>query len=63
LEMLDYDKDHYAKGGNLGGYSKIDLVVKKPSGDEEYEVGKFKRTGDAIISANALGKNAPKNYE
>jgi hypothetical protein len=52
-----------AKGGNIGGYSKIDLVVKKPSGDEEIEVAKFKRTGDAIISANALGKNAPKNYE
>lgn len=62
--VLDRMKEEeFAKGGNVGGYSKIDLVVKKPSGDEEYEVGKFKRTGDAIISANALGKNAPKNYE
>jgi hypothetical protein len=43
--------------------TKIDLEVKKPYGNEHYEVGKFKGTGDAIISANALGKAAPSNYE
>ena len=43
--------------------TKIDLEVKKPYGNEHYEIGKFKGTGDAIISANALGKAAPSNYE
>jgi hypothetical protein len=52
-----------AKGGGVGKYSKIDLVVKKPYGNEHFEVAKFKKTGDAIISANALGEKAPRNYE
>lgn len=43
--------------------TKIDLEVKKPYGNEHYEVGKFKGASDAIISANALGKAAPSNYE
>jgi hypothetical protein len=58
-----FQTELYAKGGKAGRYSKIDLVVKNSWGNEEHEVAKFKATGDAIISANALGANAPSNYD
>jgi hypothetical protein len=53
----------FAGGGGVGRYSKIDLLVKKPYGNEEMEIAKFKGTGDAIISASALNENSPSNYE
>jgi hypothetical protein len=53
----------FAGGGGVGKYSKIDLLVKKPYGNEEMEIAKFKGTGDAIISASALNENSPSNYE
>ena len=58
-----YKSGTYAGGGGVGRYSKIDLLVKKPYGNEEMEIAKFKGTGDAIISASALNENSPSNYE
>jgi len=52
----------FAKGGKITEHSKIDLVVKKPWGDEKIEVAKFKGRGDALISARALNENSPTNF-
>jgi hypothetical protein len=60
---IAYEKNSFAKGGGVGKYSAIDLLVKKPYGNEEMEIAKFKGTGDAIISASALNENSPSNYE
>jgi hypothetical protein len=63
LEAEGIVKFRYARGGGVGKYTKIDLLVKKPYGNEEMEIAKFKGTGDAIISASALNENSPSNYE
>ena len=63
LSVKSMGKEKYAKGGGVGKFTKIDLLVKKPYGNEEMEIAKFKGAGDAIISASALNENSPSNYE